>query len=160
MCVWRGKWADYKTHKCPLEVKDVSDVGVLQDLMNCDERMFIRLKILGNMGERVMNSRNADINEDYLSMIYGYMKRFQIYVEIQSMCLDILIHVGKNKDGLMHILHACAGIKQYLEECISKNVVIGSAETLLKAFRALRIPTADETSEALLKLHTCPGIGT
>lgn len=141
----------YKTHKCPLEVNDISDVGVLQDLMNSDERMFIRLKILDNICRRIINARNADVNEDYLRMMYGYMKRFHIYIEIQSICLDMMIHVAN--EGSLHILNACEGIMQYLEEYLSNNVLHDKAEILLLKLRKVSDAKQKQAGDALLELH-------
>ena len=132
MCVWRGKWGDYKTHKCPFEVSEISDVGVLQFLMNSDDRLFVRLKILDSLGQRVINMRNRDINVDYVIMIYGYMKRFHMYYEIQSMCLNMLLDVASQPGGADEVFRTCDGIGEYLKRYHSNSILSEKADILLR----------------------------
>lgn len=104
---------------------------MLQFLMNSDDRLFIRLKILDILGQRMTNSRNQDINVDYLIMVYGYMKRFHMYIEIQSMCLNMLIEVASKPGGSEEVFRTCDGVVEYLKRCRSKSVLSARAEILL-----------------------------
>ena len=110
----------------------ISDVNQLHDLINYDERLYIKLNVVNMLGSRVMNARNLDINVDYLSMIYGYMEKFRTYVEIQSACLDIMLAVAGTRNGVSCIRDSCKDVKEFPRLCKRKTMLRDRVEILLR----------------------------
>lgn len=110
----------------------ISDVNQLHDLINYDERLYIKLNVVNVLGSRVMNARNLDINVDYLSMIYGYMEKFRTYVEIQSACLDIMLAVARTRNGISCIRDSCKDVTEFLRVCRRKNMLRDRVDVLLR----------------------------
>lgn len=116
-CAFVGRYGEYKTHKCPLDVKDIVDIEKLYELINCDERLYIKLQVLDVFSVRVINPRNGDINEDYLRIIYACLEKFREYIEIQNMCLDMLWRVVHTSMGVEHIRNCCKDVEQCVGNC-------------------------------------------
>lgn len=131
-----GSHRDYKSHACPLEVERIADVEQLYDLLNCDERLYIKMRVLDIFAERVINARNADVNEDYLSIMYACLEKFDQYIEIQNMCVDLILRVLETPSGIVHVKNCCVGIENCMLKCRRKAALEVKADRILTVVRS------------------------
>lgn len=103
-CAWRGKRADFPAHTCPYQVREILDVQVLQDILNRDERIHIKVCVLNEVGKRIWNERSRVVNDEYLGMVTEAMHRNQLIFEIQNECLDVLLKLAEIDECMLRIL--------------------------------------------------------
>lgn len=134
-CGFVGSYADYKTHKCPMEVNLITDVEKLYELINCDERLYIKMRVLEVFAERVIDIRTGDVDKDYLAIVYTCLEKFVSYIEIQNMCLDMISRVMETSCGISRIKDCCNGIEDCLMKCRSKPALEVKADRILEALK-------------------------
>ena len=145
-CAYVGSYGDYKTHNCPLEVQHIPDVEKLYNLINCDERLYIKMRVLDIFAERVINARSGDVNEDYVSMIYACLEKFELYIEIQNMCLDMLVRVLLTSSGIRHIKKCCKDVENCMAKCREKAALEVNADQILVALKSDQLEVAEKLS--------------
>lgn len=111
-CVWHGKLGAYPDHSCPSPVSDGEDVGKLQFLLLFDERDEVKIAAFENIGRRVFNARRTAVNENFLSMLYLYSIRLNDLLEVQRICLDVLLEVIGMREGVDMLLNSCEGVTE------------------------------------------------
>lgn len=135
-CAFVGCYKEYKTHSCPLEVGHITDLEKLYYIINCDERLFVKMRVFEVFAERVINQRNGDINEDYLSIIYACLEKFDLYIEILHMCIDMISRVMETPGGIDHVRKCCTGIEECMSRCRRKAALEVKADKILAALKS------------------------
>ena len=130
-CAWRGTSGEFESHHCPLEVHEISHIAEFQELLSCDERLYIKIRVLEEISVKIVNVRNLEVNDDYLSLVCETMHRYPIYCEIQLICLEILQRVSETPKGMMYIIRSYDVIVGDLERLCSKQPLKDVAKKLL-----------------------------
>lgn len=89
-CVWQGVLGAYASHTCPKNVNEIADIARLQDLINFDERMYIKVDGLRKIGQELIGCDGRVGHIEYLGMVCTYMQRYIGFLEICTVCMDIL----------------------------------------------------------------------
>ena len=129
-CAWRGKMSQYRSHQCPYEPYSFCEKTVLQELYSYDERIYIKVKVLEELGRRMLNEKPPSVNVGYLSLAFMYMTRYPTCQEIQHVGLDILIRVSEISGGVELMLSHCHKIRYFLTTLESNPFLTQRAEIL------------------------------
>ena len=148
-CAWYGKLGAYPTHSCPSPVSDAEDVDHLQFILIFDERKEVKIAVLEVLSRRVFNPRMTAVNENYLSMLCLYAKKFKDIVEIQSVCLDVLVEVLGKLNGVELVVRSCEGVKEWLSTLRGEPWLENRAMMVVQCIERAYVPV--ETLEGAVK---------
>lgn len=153
-CVWIGKMGAYAAHSCPSPVSVGHEVGLLQFLLMFDERNEVKIATIETIAGRVFNARRTAINEIYLGMLYEYSIRLNDVVEVQNVCLDVLVEVITMTHGVELVEGSCEGVKRRMCELSTVPCFESRARMVLRYVDPGYVPseTLDSALVCLRKL--------
>ena len=82
-----------------MDVNGIADIARLQEIINFDERMYIKLEVVRKIGREILDDVGLVAHIEYLGMITAYMKRYIGFVEVCTVCLEVLENVVKTDAG-------------------------------------------------------------
>lgn len=130
--MWQGVLGAYASHSCPQNVDDITDIARLQELFNFDERMYIKLDVLRKIGRELVGSGEQVGHMQYLGMICTYMRRYIGYLEICTVCVDILERLIQSITGRTAMVGIGKELTSPLEEMTAYESLRDRAMALLE----------------------------
>lgn len=129
-CVWQGALGSYGSHTCPTEVDCIADISRLQEIINFDGRMYIKLEAFRKIGREILNDGGQVKNLECLGMIAAYMKRYIGFVEVCTVCLGVLENVVKTESGKAAMLGCGSELDDVLKDVTAYEELRARALTL------------------------------
>ena len=155
-CVWIGKMGAYAAHSCPSPVSDGHEVGLLQFLLMFDERNEVKIAAIETIAGKVLNARRTTVNEIYLGMLYEYSIRLNDVLEVQNVCLDVLVEAITMTHGVQLVEGICEGVTERMCELSTIPCLESRARMVLQYVDPDHVP--GETSESALGFLVSPRV--
>lgn len=122
----------FASHTCPTDINHIVDIGRLQELINFDERMYIKLEVFRKIGREMLIDAGQVKHLEYLGMITTYMKRYIGYLEICTVCLDILENVVQTEVGKAAMIGCGSELENVLKDLTAYDVLRARALSLME----------------------------